>query len=765
MKFMKTASLILILLGLCVTVGAAAEPSALPRPLELVGLHAYAEKTVTAGQTIHFRTSSSVPYKLSICRLGLKVDDPAGDVVLKTFPESKPVGQPIHSGSYVHVNNGLRADEPLDELTLECWVRPWRLNAWQTLISQHNFPVACGYGLFLDTDGKLQFYLGDGQRYVPERTLTGPQLAHRRWQHVVGTWDGKTKSLWIDGKRVAQQAFEGPVKAGDSPLRLGACGDSGPAVNLLDGDLAMPVIYDRALSADEIQSRFGKQGLEPATGDGVLACWPFDEERGDRVADCSGRERHGRIINSGTWMIGGPSFDGGKVPRYGPYDPAKDAKRGHGLRLASDDLFDCRWQVTREFRIPETAKPGIYVGRFAFEIDGQPRLYHVTFVVKKAKGRPKAKILVLAATNTWLAYNSKPFAVTPVGLHHRWGTAGIANSAGNPPTYSCYLNHRAGQPTYQIGVNTPWPDAGPYVLYSAQSVGYSHLMRADRFLHIWLEQNGYDYDVIGDLDLDSDPKLLDGYQVVAINGHSEYWTAPGYEAVEGYLREGGNVVVLSGNSIFWRVSYNAQGTIMECRKLDASLGGRQGCTVGEIWHSQDGRRGSLMRECGYPAWKLVGLATLGWWGTGGDLFANYRVQQPDHFLFHKPERIGLAKGKVFGGAPDGGLPRPVGHEPDVRLALLRQLTKNVPPGATLPEEPEGIVTLAQGSQPKAAAFDYFGRPVRLVEGTACHMIYWERPQGGRVFHAGSLGAGWGLSADPKFQALLRNVLHHFGVPQ
>ncbi|MDP7301893.1 MAG: hypothetical protein QGG09_02250, partial [Pirellulaceae bacterium] len=133
---MKTASLILILLGLCVTVGAAAEPSALPRPLELVGLHAYAEKTVTAGQTIHFRTSSSVPYKLSICRLGLKVDDPAGDVVLKTFPESKPVGQPIHSGSYVHVNNGLRADEPLDELTLECWVRPWRLNAWQTLISQ-----------------------------------------------------------------------------------------------------------------------------------------------------------------------------------------------------------------------------------------------------------------------------------------------------------------------------------------------------------------------------------------------------------------------------------------------------------------------------------------------------------------------------------------------------------------------------------------------------------------------------------------------------
>ncbi len=44
-----------------------------------------------------------------------------------------------------------------------------------------------------------------------------------------------------------------------------------------------------------------------------------------------------------------------------------------------------------------------------------------------------------------------------------------------------------------------------------------------------------------------------------------------------------------------------------------------------------------------------------------------------------------------------------------------------------------------------------------------NVIYWERPEGGRVFHAGSLGSGWGLSADPKFQTLIRNVLAHFGV--
>ncbi len=762
---MKTLSRILaVLLLFAGGIAACADEHPLPRAMALEGLHAYAGKTVAAGETIRFRVSSTVPYELSVCRLGREVDDPAGDEVLRTFPQSPPVRQPIHPGSFLHVAKGLPADQPLAALTLECWVRPWRLDGWQTLMGQHNYPTACGYGLFIDAAGRVQLYLGDGGVYRPEQVLSGPVLSQRRWQHVIGTWDGKTKSLWIDGRLVAEAAFEGPVQAGPAPLWLAACGHDGPAVNLLDGDLAMPVIYSKALSAEQIEARFRDRGLTPVMGEAVLACWPCTEERGDRVADLSPHGRHGRIINEATWMIGGPSFEAGEVPRFSDYDPAEDPGRGHGLRFASDDLYDCRWQVTHEYKIPESAKPGLYVGRFRYELDGTPRMYHVTFVVKKPKDRPKAPILVLAATNTWAAYSCVPFPVTPPGLHHNEGLGGFAtNSPGNPPAYSMYRNHQAGQPAYQVGIRKPWPNAGPYVLYSPESVGYSHLVRAERFLHVWLEQTGYGYDMIGDFDLHHDPDQLDGYPVVVINGHSEYWSIEAYEAVDRYLRNGGNVLVLSGNSVFWRVSFNGDGTIMECRKLDASIGGRPGCTVGEIWHSQDGRRGSLMRECGYPAWKLIGLETLGWWAAAANTL--YEVQEPGHFLFLEPEPVGLAAGEAFGGAPDGGFPKAVGHEPDVRLSLLRQLTTEIPPGATLPEEPAGIVTIAQGRQPNAAALDYFTRRVSLdnVDNVACHMIYWQRPQGGRVFHAGSLGAGWGLSADPKFQTLLRNVLFHFGV--
>jgi hypothetical protein len=299
-------------------------------------------------------------------------------------------------------------------------------------------------------------------------------------------------------------------------------------------------------------------------------------------------------------------------------------------------------------------------------------------------------------------------------------------------------------------------------LYAAGGSGYSHLMRAERFALVWLEQSGYEYDIVGDVDVHRHPDLLSGYQTVVINGHGEYWSAEAYDGLDRYLRGGGNVLVLSGNVMVWRVSFNDDATVMECRKFDAGLGGRPGATIGELWHSHDGRRGSLMRECGLAPWRVIGLDMLGWSGIGPNDFGLYRVERPEHFLFNEPEQVGLKQGEMFGGAPDS-VPRAVGHECDVRLSVLRELTTEVPPGATLPDEPAEIVTLANGILPRYSGFDYFTRPVPLENAAVANVIYWERPEGGRVFHAGSLGSGWGLSADPKFQTLIRNVLAHFGV--
>jgi hypothetical protein len=260
----------------------------------------------------------------------------------------------------------------------------------------------------------------------------------------------------------------------------------------------MPVIYRRALSDLEIETRFRQQGLMPTRGREVLACWPLTEEKGSHIEDCSEHGRHGRIVNHGTWMIGGPSFKA-DAPRFGSYDPNLDARHGHGLRLASDDLYDCGWQVTHRHTLPESAKSGLYVARFQYEHDGQPLVYHATFVVNRPRRRKKAPLLVLCASNTWLAYNGTPFGVNAPELKQVWGTGGTTNSPGNPPAFNFYRAHAAGQGTCQVGLRMPWPAAGPYVLYGG-TTEYSHLLRAERFAHAWLEQAGYEFDVITDQD-------------------------------------------------------------------------------------------------------------------------------------------------------------------------------------------------------------------------------------------------------------------------
>ncbi|MGI9244621.1 MAG: N,N-dimethylformamidase beta subunit family domain-containing protein, partial [Verrucomicrobiales bacterium] len=353
------------------------------------------------------------------------------------------------------------------------------------------------------------------------------------------------------------------------------------------------------------------------------------------------------------------------------------------------------------------------------------------------------------------AYNSAPFPVNHGKGLINMGTGGLANSHPGAPTYSCYSDHHNGQPTYKIGMKVPWPAAGPNKTYIGG--GYSHLLRGERFLHLWLDKHGYDYDVITDHDLDRDPQVLDGYKAVLINGHSEYWSIPAYDGLDRYLKAGGAAVVMSGNTMFWRVSFDDSGEVMECRKFGKSIGGRARAKVGELYHSHDFKRGSLMRFCGYPAWRLVGLTCIGW---GGGKFGHYKVDAPDHFLFNGPHEIDLDEGAAFGFATE--TMGAVGHEYDVRLSTLLRATEN--PVLDGLVEPQGITTLAR-SHDKRNVLDFNAEAHKARVGgeeTIAEIIYWERPEGGRVFHTGSIATAWGMYHDEALSSLVKNVLHHFG---
>ncbi|HAV63170.1 MAG TPA: hypothetical protein DCY13_12490, partial [Verrucomicrobiales bacterium] len=352
------------------------------REQRVPGVHAYAlSESVAAGGTLEFCVSADRPYDFAIIQLGEDPDSTNKDKILHQFARQPHRVQPIHPGSCVTLERGM--DRAPEEFTVECWLRPFAFGRWQDVVCQMNYPVNCDFALAISPEGHVAFYLGDGGKFDnrwPLNAGAAGQLSKLRWHHIVLTRAGARTAIWLDGKQVASGTAyaESGGQSWNAPLRLGAGGTEGRTDDLFDGDIAMPVLYSRALTATEIARRFAQRGLEPATGDGVLGCWPLTEERGDRIRDVSGNRRHGRIVNHATWMIGGPSFDP-EVARFGDYDPATDPKRGHGLRFASDDLYDCGWDVTHRWRVPGDTKPGIHVGRLRFMEGDELHVQYVTF--------------------------------------------------------------------------------------------------------------------------------------------------------------------------------------------------------------------------------------------------------------------------------------------------------------------------------------------------------------------------------------------------
>jgi hypothetical protein len=477
------------------------------------GLEAYAQKSVAAGGAIDFRISSPYPgdHRLSIVRLGWDTEFRTRDWNLSSVVLPAPGPQGIRPGSYVHVESALESFARFPAFTVECWVRPFRGDssyARQGVVTQFSDDDRCGFALEIDAAGRPTAYFGDGTWFRAEWQRTGlAALTRLEWHHLAATFDAGQVALYVDGSLVDAGALPGlaAFTPGLAPLRIGASGGASGTDFFLDGDVAMPAIYGRALDPAQIAARAQRSSPTRVPGDpSLLGCWPLAEEHGPIVADASACARTGIVVNHGTWMIGGPSFDASSVPEG--YDPDADPLRGHGLRLSSSDLFDCAWPVTHTAAIPEESPPGIHVGRI--ECDGGRR-YDVTFVVRRPASRPPAPIVVLCATNTWHAYNK------PLDL------------------FGFYDQHAGSQPPYYQGFEMPWSNpvpyghtksgADPYLTYPP-TPGYSHLVRAERFLHVWLEQNGYDFDVITDRDLHETPDALAPYRVLFVAGHSEYWT-------------------------------------------------------------------------------------------------------------------------------------------------------------------------------------------------------------------------------------------------
>ncbi len=243
--------------------------------------------------------------------------------------------------------------------------------------------------------------------------------------------------------------------------------------------------------------------------------------------------------------------------------------------------------------------------------------------------------------------------------------------------------------------------------------------------------------------------------------------------VSRFLDRGGNAVVLSGNTAFWRVSFNADASIIECRKGDAPGTQVRADRRGEMWHSHDGRRGGMSRECGFPAWRLFGLEYFSLVGVGTPGVGPYKVTQSRPLPLSPAQRSETAhRGRVSAARRDVRCrsrsatrgTRACRRSPGsslIRLPTGERSRPKIPPVSR--SWPKGLPIRGRSRSPGITSSGRFLSPRTPPISVAAEMIYWERPEGGRVFHAGSINAGSTLAVDEKWSGLLHNVLSHFGV--
>src|SRR5258708_25867029 len=147
--------------------------------------------------------------------------------------------------------------------TLSAWVNPATVSGTETLLIKET-TSGCSYFLQI-VNGQINSGFNNGSSCI-EHTTTNANLAAGNWYFftVVLDHSSNTYSSYLNGNLIAIVAETGLPTPNTQPLVLGRSGCSGCGFERLDGVLDEGKVYNRALSAREVQTLFNTAVGGPA---------------------------------------------------------------------------------------------------------------------------------------------------------------------------------------------------------------------------------------------------------------------------------------------------------------------------------------------------------------------------------------------------------------------------------------------------------------------------------------------------------------------
>lgn len=455
---------------------------------------------------------------------------------------------------------------------------------------------------------------------------------------------------------------------------------------------------------------------------------------------------------------------------------------------ADADANGCGWPATIGLDVDPTWQSGFYlITLTAHGVAADRSTAHACFVVRGSRDvEARRRILYVLPTNTWHAYNT-------------WGGKSLYTGGSQVSFARPFCRGMLSRPEVERDDRKARPvrfreepdvDGEIFQRYRTDhnypsAIGSTGWFTHGRRFVEWAEGAGYEFDYAVTSDLDTDPDALDGYDLVLLVGHDEYWSGPARTAVERHVENGGDLASFSGNTMFWQVRLDdgERGTSMVCHKYrahldDAVMGtGDEGAMSG-MWGDP---------VVGKPEWTLLGGGSaFGLYHRFGNATAQgiggFVIYRSDHWLLAGTD---LGYGDVLG-RDDGvvgyeTLGCPIGFD-ETNLPVLVQPAGMVPmpadceivavtPSSNLGvgDYPTSIAALSDQGDLEFIAERIFGGTddtarARARFGSAVMLTC--RPfggDGGDVVTIGTTDWVFGLAHDRNVAQVTANVLDRLGM--
>lgn len=553
--------------------------------------------------------------------------------------------QDSQTGSFVEIPDPDAQLLPGGSFTVYAYVWPTLPGTGQQgILTQWSAAEHTGFGLGINAQGCLAFWLGDGTHSAEIAAAT--PLVARCWYLVAASFDAATRQVTL-----YQEPIINSWNSLVSPLvpRTDTCHHSenvafqpracarpallaGYHARREAGDDVVAGLYNGKIDRCGIQrgvlTRTAldllRDGGEPPAADWVArwdtAAGYTAQGIGDRVVDRGPHGLHGIGRNRPIRAMTGFNWTG----REDCFHLAPE--RYGGIQFNEDAIIDSAWCPTLEWRVPALLPSGVY----ALRLRAGTTEDHLVFFVRPTQ--PQSAIAMLMPTASYLAYANERFVIDAPGVevvtghplvlydwdyqlaaHPEWGRSSYDHhNDGAGVCYSSYLRPIMGlRPKHRMAAtNVPWQFA------------------ADLSIVWWLEQQGHGYDIITDEDLHREGlACLAPYRVVLNGTHSEYYSERMLDATERYVAEGGRLMYLGANGYYWVVAFREEEPwCMEIRKLDAGSRAWQ-AAPGEHYLATTGEKGGIWRNRGRPPQKLTGV---GFTSEGMDQSRPYRRMPDSH---------------------------------------------------------------------------------------------------------------------------------------